>query len=134
MIADFYVCPECLYIEFGEVVGEELKSCPKCGNDILSVYASLEAQHLIMDIWNDYGSEFASLATISLAVLDYITSEYATLNVEVRDLTKLLNKDDLISILKNKNKEIFKKVIKILKDNIEPSEPILELEKEVSRT
>ena len=49
MIADFYVCLECLHIEFGEVAGEELKFCPKCNSKILQVYTSTEAQHLIMD-------------------------------------------------------------------------------------
>jgi len=125
MIADFYVCPKCLYIELGETAEEELKSCPKCSSKILQVYASAEAQHLIMDIWKDYGSEFASIAAISLAILNYITSEYATLSVEVRNDVGVLKEDELIDILKEK--DIAKEGIKILKENIAPPEPVIEL-------
>jgi len=129
MIADFYVCPKCLYIEFGEVAGEELKFCPKCSSKILQVYASSEAQHLIMDIWKDYGSEFASIAAIVLAVLNYTTSEYATLSVEVRNDIGVLKEDELIDILRKK--DIAREVIKILRENIAPPEPVIELSKRV---
>ena len=122
MIADFYVCPNCLHVEFGEIVEEDLKSCPKCGSEVLRVYTSGEAQHLIIDIWNDHGEKIASLAIIVLAM-----SEFPTLSVEVRDEKgRLLKIDELAEILKSE-KDLAKEAVNVLRDNVTHSEPISEL-------
>jgi len=114
VIADFYLCPNCLHIEFGEIVEEDLKTCPKCGNEVLRVYASGEAQHLIMDIWNDHEEKIASLAVIVLAK----ASKFPTLSVEVRDRDdKPLKKEELANILR-KNKEFTEKLAEILGEYI----------------
>jgi len=70
-----------------------------------------------------------SIATIALAVLNYTTSEYATLSVEIRNDIGVLKEDELIDILKKK--DIAREVIKILKEHIAPPEPVIELSKRI---
>jgi len=120
--ADFYVCSNFHFILGYDVEWVEL--CPKCGDKILTGYASMEAQHLLSDIETDYGEKFASAAAVLLAAMDY-----PTLMVEIRDEEdRTLNMEKLISILK-KNKEITERTIEILKDLIKPSAPVVEIEK-----
>ncbi len=126
MNADFYVCPNCLYFEFGDEV-EDIKACPRCGGKILAVNASMEAQHLLTDIWEDHGGDFTTIAAIALAILDY-----PTLSVEVKaeeplnEAEEPLNEDVLVEILK-KNDKVTRLVLEILKDQIAPVKPIDDL-------